>query len=188
MSRLPIPPTDPVAPPEVDEGDGTPDRPPTRPWGRHAVPGWETDVFRALNDQPDVATTVTYADIVYGGAGRDILIGNTGADRLVDWVGEFNSYIVPFSPFGAFAISRSNSPALRQFLLDLSAAQGADVTRCMGERATQQRLNRHLHYAVSNGIAVSTPQVFIEGQRLCDEDIDMGLMFALQTLAPELLP
>lgn len=65
---------------------------------------------------------------------------------------------------------------------------GAEVTRCMGERATQVRLNRHLHFAAANAIAVSTPQVFIEGQRLCDEDIDMGLMFALRTLAPELLP
>jgi hypothetical protein len=58
----------------------------------------------------------------------------------------------------------------------------------MNERSTLQRLNRHLHFAAANAIAVSTPQVFIEGQRLCDEDIDMGLMFALHTLAPELLP
>jgi len=70
----------------------------------------------------------------------------------------------------------------------ISARWGAEVIRCMGERATQQRLNRHLHFAVQNTIAVSTPQVFIEGQRLCDEDIDMGLMFALHTLGPELLP
>lgn len=65
---------------------------------------------------------------------------------------------------------------------------GPAVVRCMGERATTTRLNRHLHFAVANGLAVSTPQVFIEGKRLCDEDIDMGLMFALRTLAPELLP
>jgi hypothetical protein len=29
------------------------------------------------------------------------MIANTGGDRLIDWVGEFNSYLVPFSPFGA---------------------------------------------------------------------------------------
>ena len=40
-----------------------------------------------------------------------MLIGNTGGDRLIDWVGEFNSYIVPFSPFGAFTISRSSRRA-----------------------------------------------------------------------------
>jgi hypothetical protein len=58
----------------------------------------------------------------------------------------------------------------------------------MASRATEQRLNRQLHFAAANAIAVSTPQVFIEGQRLCDEDIDMGLMFALHQLAPEVLP
>lgn len=65
---------------------------------------------------------------------------------------------------------------------------GKELTTCMSARSTEQRLNRHLHFAAANNIAVSTPQIFIEGQRLCDEDIDMGLMFALRKLAPELLP
>jgi uncharacterized membrane protein len=79
---------------------------------------------------------------------------------------------------------RAGGTALTQLI---SQRWGADVTRCMGERATLQRLNRHLHFATANAIAVSTPQIFIDGQRLCDEDIDMGLMFALRTLAPELV-
>jgi hypothetical protein len=58
----------------------------------------------------------------------------------------------------------------------------------MADRNTTLRLNRHLHFAAGNAIAVSTPQVFIDGQRLCDEDIDIGLMYALHELAPELLP
>jgi len=81
--------------------------------------------------------------------------------------------------------ARTGGKVLDNFI---SARWGVEVTRCMGERATQQRLNRQLHFAAANSIAVSTPQIFIEGQRLCDEDIDMGLMFALHTLAPELLP
>ena len=47
---------------------------------------------------------------VYGGAGLDVLIGNTGGDRLIDWVGEFNSYIVPFAPFGIATVSRQVEP------------------------------------------------------------------------------
>ena len=43
----------------------------------------------------------------FGGAGRDVLIGNTGGDRLIDWVGEFNSYLVPFAPFGMATVSRT---------------------------------------------------------------------------------
>ena len=63
-----------------------------------------------LNNQPDTATS--YEDVAYGGAGRDVLIGNTGGDRLIDWVGVFNSYLVPFSPFGAATISRALAPGI----------------------------------------------------------------------------
>ncbi len=64
---------------------------------------------------------------------------------------------------------------------------GKQVVQCMHTNETTQRLNRHLHYAVDNALPVSTPQVFLGGRRLCDEDIDIGLMFALQTLAPEIV-
>ena len=80
-----------------------------------------------LNDIPD--THPSYEDRVYGGAGLDVLIGNTGGDRLIDWVGEFNSYLVPFAPFGIATVSRQNEPALPEFLYALSRSQGADPTR-----------------------------------------------------------
>lgn len=73
-----------------------------------------------------------YADIVYSGAGRDVMILNTGADRATDWVGEFNSYLVPFSPFGAFHISRTLQPQLPEFLFDMSEADGADASIISG--------------------------------------------------------
>ncbi|WP_254277881.1 hypothetical protein [Halomonas sp. 3H] len=76
------------------------------------------------NNLPDAYQS--YADIAFGGAGRDRLILNTGADRAIDWVGEYNSYVVPFSPFGAFHISRSLQPQLQEFLYELSASDGAD--------------------------------------------------------------
>lgn len=67
-----------------------------------------------------------YADIVYAGAGRDVMILNTGADRAIDWVGEYNSYIVPFSPFGAFHISRTLQPQVPEYLFALSGSDGVD--------------------------------------------------------------
>ncbi|HEU4578372.1 MAG TPA: vitamin K epoxide reductase family protein [Polyangiaceae bacterium] len=82
------------------------------------------------------------------------------------------------------AAAKAGGGSLSQLL---SRKWGSELTSCMNARATEQRLNRHLHFAVDNAIAVSTPQVFIENQRLCDEDIDMGLMFALGKLAPELV-
>ena len=88
-----------------------------------------------LNDAPDGVNS-SYQDRVYGGAGLDILIGNTGGDRLIDWVGEFNSYLVPFAPFGIATVSRQNEPQLPEFLYALSRSQGVDLTR--GQRHRQR--------------------------------------------------
>jgi Ca2+-binding RTX toxin-like protein len=99
-------------------------------WG-----GWGNDLLNAddnldsnggANDVPD--TSASYEDRAVGGAGLDVLIANTGGDRLIDWVGEFNSFLVPFAPFGLATISRQVPPGLYQFLYDLSRGQGADQT------------------------------------------------------------
>ena len=92
-----------------------------------------------LNDGPD--THPMYEDRAVGGAGRDVLIGNTGGDRLIDWIGEFNSYIVPFAPFGIATVSRQVPPALFEFLYALSAAQGADPTRAADEGSADPERN-----------------------------------------------
>src|SRR5262249_55706189 len=81
-----------------------------------------------LGDVPDGVNSA-YQDRAFGGAGLDILIGNSSGDRLIDWVGEFNSYIVPFAPFGIATVSRQNDPQLPEFLYAVSRAQGADPTR-----------------------------------------------------------
>jgi hypothetical protein len=101
-------------------------------WG-----GWGNDLLNAddtlltnnaQNDLPDGVNS-SYQDRAYGGAGLDILIGNTGGDRLIDWVGEFNTYLVPFAPFGIATVSRQVEPQLPEFLYALSHSQGADPTR-----------------------------------------------------------
>jgi hypothetical protein len=79
------------------------------------------------NDQPE--TSASYEDRAFGGAGRDVMIANTGGDRLIDWTGEFNTYLVPFAPFGMATVSRTLQPHLMEFLYSLSAADGADPTR-----------------------------------------------------------
>jgi hypothetical protein len=82
----------------------------------------------AGNDVPDAAAFAD-ADFAYGGDGLDVLIGNTGKDRLFDWSGEFNSFFVPFSQFGAPTVNRLIMPGVPEFLLALGAASGADRTR-----------------------------------------------------------
>ncbi|MHC4908440.1 MAG: beta strand repeat-containing protein, partial [Planctomycetota bacterium] len=68
-------------------------------------------------------------DTALGGGGRDTLLGNSKDDRMFDWVGEYNAYVVPFNPFGKQAISREISPAIEQFFYDISESDGADQTR-----------------------------------------------------------
>jgi hypothetical protein len=80
-----------------------------------------------LNNTPD--TSAAYGDLVYGGAGQDVLIANTVGDHLIDWTGNYNAYIVPFNPNGAPTVSRDLTPTLPQFLYALSASDGADPTR-----------------------------------------------------------
>ncbi|MEO5697196.1 MAG: hypothetical protein ABIQ60_08690, partial [Burkholderiaceae bacterium] len=84
-------------------------------------------------------TQPSYEDRAFGGAGRDILIANTGGDRLIDWVGEFNSYLVPFAPFGMATVSRTLQPQLAEFLYALSASDGADPTRAADTGKDPQR-------------------------------------------------
>src|SRR5207249_2698933 len=86
-----------------------------------------------INADDNLATSTqdsdTFHDVAYGGAGLDVLIANTTSDRLIDWVGEFNSYIVPFNAFGSPTISRTLQPQLSEYLYALSASDGADQTR-----------------------------------------------------------
>ncbi|MEX2044641.1 MAG: hypothetical protein WD941_04755, partial [Opitutus sp.] len=83
-----------------------------------------------LNNVPD-QMAANQGDLAFGGAGRDILIANHADDRLIDWNGEFNSYWVPFSSFGAATVSRTLNLKLMEFLYDLSASDGADPTRAL---------------------------------------------------------
>ena len=58
---------------------------------------------------------------------------------MIDWAGEFNSYLVPFAPFGAAAISRTLQPQLPEYLYSLSASDGADPTRYVDTGTGQLR-------------------------------------------------
>ncbi len=80
-----------------------------------------------LNNQPDDPEFAD-RDFSFGGAGLDVLIFNTGGDRSFDWIGEFNSYIAPYAPFGNPEVVREISPHLVKFLLNLGEACGADQT------------------------------------------------------------
>ena len=96
--------------------------------------GWGNDLLNAddvLNTGSSVTnigtdTNPSYEDVYFGGAGRDVMIANTGGDRLIDWIGEFDSYLTPFAPFGMATVSRTVQPQLPEYLYALSVSDGAD--------------------------------------------------------------
>jgi hypothetical protein len=143
--------------------------------------GWGND----LSNADDVATTNNslndttdshpqYEDRVYGGAGLDILIGNTGGDRLIDWTGEFNSYIVPFAPFGIAAVSRQVEPQLPQFLYALSASDGADPTRDYDTGAVVTRPYRNGEYEGEMGLIIQQDHGYWQQQTGAPSDPQPG--------------
>lgn len=56
------------------------------------------------------------------------------------------------------------------------------LSSCIGSAAAKAKVNQSLRWAVKNQLQVLTPQVFVNGWRLCGEDTDLGLDFALSRL------
>jgi len=54
-----------------------------------------------------------------------------------------------------------------------------ELASCIGSPEARSRLNKSLRWAVANNIRVLTPQLFVDGIKLCDEDVDLGLDSAL---------
>lgn len=59
------------------------------------------------------------------------------------------------------------------------ATQFPDLKSCMESAVTKARLAQSLRWAVRNQLPVLTPQLYVTGRRLCDEDTDLGLEYTL---------
>jgi uncharacterized membrane protein len=57
-----------------------------------------------------------------------------------------------------------------------------ELASCIGSPEVRSRLNKSLRWAVANNIRVLTPQLFVDGVKLCDEDVDLGLDVALNVM------
>ncbi len=82
------------------------------------------------------------------------------------------------------AAGKAGASTLKELL---RARFGDSLVRCVDDRKTEVRLNQHLHFASENKVPVSTPQMYLGKQRICDEDTDIGLRYTLTELAPEVL-
>ena len=73
------------------------------------------------------------------------------------------------------AASAANGDGARQ----MAKARFPDLASCIGSEVAKQKLNKSLRLGVRNQLATYTPQLFIDGVKLCDEDTDLGLEYQL---------
>ena len=107
---------------------------------------------------------------------KAVLCGGDRTRQVLEWAYDEQVYL-----------SRAGKAGANVLRAAIKQKWGDELLRCVDERKTDVLLNQHLHFASDNGIPVSTPQMYLGTQRVCDEDTDMGLRFTLSELAPEVL-
>ena len=61
-------------------------------------------------------------------------------------------------------------------------AKFPELASCVGSAEARSKLNKSMRWAVSHNIRVLTPQLFVDHVKLCDEDVDLGLEYALSRM------
>ncbi|MBI2896236.1 MAG: hypothetical protein HYY06_21945 [Deltaproteobacteria bacterium] len=101
---------------------------------------------------------------------RAVLCAGDAARDVLEWGFENQEELT--------ALARRDEAALvREVTQEFPRVEG-----CIGERRTERRLETGLQWAVDNHLPVLTPQLYIEGRRLCDEDTDLGLEYAMKRM------
>jgi len=98
-----------------------------------------------------------------------VLCGGARADQVLEWAFDNQAELRELGkdPERVYTRVRQQFPQL------------AD---CLGTPAVRSRLNRSLRWAVANALPVVTPQLFVRGQKVCDEDTDLGLEYVLSRM------
>jgi uncharacterized membrane protein/protein-disulfide isomerase len=115
---------------------------------------------------------------------KAVLCAGERAKQVLEWAYDEQDYLTRAGKKD-HDLGRKDEPVMKEVI---KQRWGADLVSCIEAKATEQRLNQHLQYAVDNSVPVSTPQIYLGGKRLCDEDTDIGLRFTLSQIAPEVLP
>lgn len=137
------------------------------------MPESEQVARRALLFPLDNACNWMVSDAIHPGActlSEAMLCAGEKAEDVLAWSFENQAAIV--------AAAKANPEAAKTMV----TARFPELARCIGSPAIRARLNAVLRFGVKNRLQVLTPQVFVSGLRLCDEDTDLGLDYALPRL------
>lgn len=99
-----------------------------------------------------------------------VLCAGDKGEAVLSWAFEHSEEIRTASTADAEAAKR------------LVTAAFPGVASCVGSAEVKQRLNRSLRWIVSNQLPVLTPQLYVDGVKLCDDDTDLGMDWALSRL------
>jgi uncharacterized membrane protein len=109
---------------------------------------------------------------------RAVLCGGNGAKarQVLEWSYDNQEELQALAKQGEKALTAK-----------IAERWGSDLAACVSGKAAAAQLNQQLHVAANAHIPVSTPQMFLGEQRICDEDTDLGLKYTMAQLAPEVL-
>jgi hypothetical protein len=94
-------------------------------------------------------------------------VPSVGPDAVVAWAFEQQEALTAQGKKDLEGVSR------------MITARFPDLAACMGSPEVESRLNKSLRWAVKNKLPVMTPQLYVGGVKLCDEDSDLGMDFTL---------
>ena len=92
------------------------------------------------------------------------------ARRILDWAFAHQEELT--------TQAKTDEPGLRKRL----ESEFPAVKGCLGGNQVKNKLVKSLRWIVSNALNVLTPQVFVNGTRMCDEDTDLGLEYTLSRM------
>jgi uncharacterized membrane protein len=101
---------------------------------------------------------------------RAVICAGTRAESVVDWAFENQEAIRTAAKDDASAGEK------------MVVAAFPDLKSCIADKKTAQMLNKSLRWAVANQLPVLTPQLYVNNVKLCDEDTDLGMEYALTRL------
>ncbi len=101
---------------------------------------------------------------------KAVLCAEGKAEAVVDWA---------FQNQEAIRTAAGSDPKAAETMV---VAAFPDLKACISSKVTEQRLNKSLRWAVANQLPVLTPQLYVNGEKLCDEDTDLGMEYALTRL------
>lgn len=96
-----------------------------------------------------------------------VLCAGERAKEVIDWAFAEQSQILAAAKADAGAAAR------------MTQDRFPELKRCMDAPQTKAKLAQSLRWAVKNQLPVLTPQLYVDGKRLCDEDTDLGLEYTL---------